>query len=370
VSGFGCQEKAVLNPDTSKNQRARKHRQKIVGMMLHNAEKERPVRQLKTINWVLIQVLIITVAGIAATAAAAGPFGIRSADTIIDQSGRRITAGQPFKRVISLYGAHTENLFSLGLDSEIIGVSPHDDYPPQALGKPVFSYHDDPEKFIAARPDLVLIRPMIDRGYPQFIAMLEKMGITIVSLQPRTIDEMADYLTILGMLTGRQDRAQRLISLFNQSLDGFKNLTRSQIDRKRVYFEAIHSKMKTFAPDSMAMFALESAGGINIAADADPVRNTNIAYYGKERILSRAAEIDVYLAQYGSMNRPTVALIQQEPGFNIIKAVAMDQIYIVDEKLVSRPTMRLLEGIYTIGKCLYPGIFDDRALDILNRKNE
>jgi iron complex transport system substrate-binding protein len=316
----------------------------------------------------LIQVQLIIVLGIAAAAAdtAAGPFGLRAPDAIIDQSGRRIVIEQPFKRVISLYGAHTENLFSLGLGSEIIGVSPHDDYPPQTLGKPVFSYHDDPEKFLAARPDLVLIRPMIDRGYPQFISMLEKTGITIVSLQPRTVDEMATYLAILGVLTGRQDRARQLISQFNRSIDAFRNLTASRTDRKRVYFEAIHSKMKTFAPNSMAIFALESAGGINVAADADPVRNTNIAYYGKERILSRAAEIDVYLAQYGTMNRPTVALIKQEPGFRTIKAVAMDQVYIVDEKIVSRPTMRLLEGIYAIGKYLYPRIFDDRALKILN----
>jgi len=325
------------------------------------------MRLFKLITQSLTLVLIVTAVGSASSASgfANAPFGIRSPNTIIDQSGRRLEIEQPFKRVISLYGAHTENLFSLGLYHEIIGVSQHDDYPPQALGKPVFSYHDDPEKFIAARPDLVLIRPMIDRGYPQFISMLEKMGITIVSLQPRTIEEMSTYLTILGILTGQQDRAHQLISQFNESIDRFKILTRSRIDRKRVYFEAIHSKMKTFAPDSMAMFALESAGGINIAADADPVRNTNIAYYGKERILSRAAEIDVYLAQYGSMNRPTVALIKQEPGFSIIKAVAMDQIYIVDEKIVSRPTMRLLEGIYTIGKYLYPEIFDAGASKIL-----
>ncbi len=332
---------------------------------------KRTVRQLRTLYWALIPLPIITVLALATAAAtAAGQFGIRSPNTIIDQSGRRIVIEEPFKRVISLYGAHTENLFSLGLDSEIMGVSQHEDYPPRALNKPVFSYHDDPEKFIAARPDLVLIRPMIDRGYPQFIAMLEKTGITIVSLQPRTIDEMFTYLAILGILTGQQARAQQLISQFNQSIDEFKNLIRPRIDRKRVYFEAIHSKMKTFAPDSMAIFALESAGGINVAADADPVRNTNIAYYGKERILSRAAEIDVYLAQYGSMNRPTVALIKQEPGFSIIKAVATGQVYIVDEKIVSRPTMRLLEGIYTIGKCLYPGIFDAEAAKIFKPINQ
>jgi len=325
------------------------------------------MQQLKTISLRLAPTLVAAVVWSTTVASgfAHGQFSIQAPNTVIDQAGRRIVVQEPFKRVISLYGAHTENLFSIGLFNELIGVSQHDDYPPQARGKPVFSYHDDPEKFLAARPDLVLIRPMIDRGYPQFVAMLEKSGITIVSLQPGTIDEMFTYWEILGILTGKQDRAQGLISRFKKSNAGFKRLTGTRTTSKRVYFEAVHSKMKTFAPDSMAIFALESAGGINIAADASPVRNTNIAYYGKEHLLSRASEIDVYLAQYGAMNRPTVALIKQEPGFNIIKAVAMDQIYIIDEKIVSRPTMRLLEGIYTIGKYLYPEKFDDRALKIL-----
>jgi iron complex transport system substrate-binding protein len=99
---------------------------------------------------------------------------ILNSSTIVDQAGRNIVVRTPFKRVISLYGAHTENLFSLGLMDKIIGVSPHENYPPQAGSKPVFSYHDDPEKFIAARPDLVLVRPMIDRGYPKFVSMLEQ----------------------------------------------------------------------------------------------------------------------------------------------------------------------------------------------------
>lgn len=326
----------------------------------------------KPIKLSRVLALIIAAVGSASVAAGftSGQFSIRTPNTIIDQAGRRIVIPEPFKRVISLYGAHTENLFSLGLDNEIIGVSQHDDYPPQAMGKAVFSYHDDPEKFLAARPDLVLIRPMIDRGYPQFVTMLEKSGITIVSLQPGTVDDMFTYWAVLGMLTGQPDRAQQLISQFKKSVGAFKNLIASRVNRKRVYFEAIHSKMKTFAPDSMAIFALENAGGINIAVDAKPVRNTNIAYYGKERILSRAPEIDVYLAQYGTMNRPTASIIKQEPGFNIIKAVALDQIYIVDEKIVSRPTMRLLEGIYTIGRYLYPEIFDAGASKILNRTNE
>jgi iron complex transport system substrate-binding protein len=287
---------------------------------------------------------------------------------VIDQAGRKIVVDKPYQRIISLYGAHTENLFCLGLDKEIIGVSRHESYPARALTKPEYSYHDDPEKFMAARPDLVLVRPMIDRGHPQFVTQLQNSDITVVSLQPATVSEMYEYWKILGVLTGRQTQAHEMVSRFQTISANFKAIASSIAIKKKVYFESIHSKMKTFSPDSMAIFALVTAGGINVAGDATPVRNTNIARYGKERILSHAAQIDVYLAQAGAMNRPTVSMIKAEPGFNVIKAVDNDQIFFIDEQIVSRPTLRLLEGIHEIGKILYPDVFNENANKILMRK--
>ncbi|WDN87304.1 iron complex transport system substrate-binding protein [Desulfosarcina sp. BuS5] len=278
--------------------------------------------------------------------------------SIIDQSGRKIVVNKPFKRIISLYGAHTENLFALGLDEEIIGVARNEVYPEKALLKPVFSYHDGPEKFLAATPDLVLVRPMIDRGYPQLMQRLEQNGITVCSIQPATIEEMFLYWKILGILTGKKEKASEVTAHFKQSVSLFEVITKQIKNKKRVYFEAIHKRMKTFSSNSMAVFALEKAGGINIAKDAKQVRNTNIAAYGKEKILSHASEIDVFLAQYGTMNRPSLSLIKNEPGFSLIKAVQNGEIYIIDEMIVCRPTSRLLNGIYEIGRILYPDYFN------------
>jgi len=299
------------------------------------------------------------------SAGADGQAGNQDPNLVIDQSGRRITVEKPYKRIISLYGAHTENLFSLGLDKEIIGVSRHESYPARALIKPVFSYHDDPEKFLAARPDLVLVRPMIDRGYPQFVTRLEKSGIAVVSLQPATVSEMYAYWKTLGALTGRQAQAFEMVTHFQTISAKFQSAASAINVKKKVYFESIHSKMKTFTPDSMAIFALETAGGVNIAGDADPVRKTNIAGYGKERILSRAKQIDVYLSQTGAMNRPTISMIKNEPGFHAIKAVYTNQIFIIDEQIVSRPTLRLLEGILEIAKILYPDIYNEKYSKVL-----
>lgn len=261
-----------------------------------------------------------------------------------------------FARIISLYPAHSENLTALGLTQELIGIAASDTYPPQILSKQRFSHHDNAEKFIAANPDLVLIRPMIARAAPQLMEQLRSAGITVISLQPRTIDEMLSYWMTLGRLTGREEAARQMVAEFKMGLNKTKQAIEMipSKDRPRVYFESIHAKMKTFAPASIALFVLEQAGGRNIATDAVARKNSNIAAYGKERILFHAGEIDIFLAQQGRMNRVSTTEILQEPGFQAIKAIGEGKVFLVDEQLVSRPTPRILEGIDTIQKILHP----------------
>ncbi len=278
-----------------------------------------------------------------------------SAASLVDQDGNKVAYVAPCKRIISLYPAHTENLLALGLDQELIGIAAGDEGP-ALLGRAQFSANDTLEKFIAAKPDLILIRPMISQAHSQLVSQLKEAGITVVSLQPTTIDEMFSYWQTLGELTGRASAAATMIQRFKSELTAIQQI-RDKVPadkRPRVYFESIHAKMKTFAPSSIAVFVLENAGGVNVAADATARNATNIAAYGKERILAHAAEIDIYLAQQGQMNQVTREMIEAEPGFQAIKAVREGKIYLIDEELVARPTMRLLEGIRQVRKMLYP----------------
>ena len=280
---------------------------------------------------------------------------------IRDAAGRTVCTKEPFSRIISLYSAHTENLFSLGLSDEIIGVSRIDAELEPAAGKKTFSARNSPERFLAEKPDLVIVRPMLDYGYPRLMKQLERFGIQVVSLQPGDIDEMMTYWHILGRLAGREDDAQNMVARFQKGVAEARSVKADITQKKTVYFEAIHNRFKTFSPGSMPLFALACAGGKNAAQDARPSRGTNIADFGKEQILARGREIDVYLAQEGHMNRPSVAGIKNTPGFSVIRAVREGEVYLVDEAIVSRPTLRLLEGISTIGGILYPNHFTEET---------
>ncbi len=274
---------------------------------------------------------------------------------IIDNDGKVFQADKTFSRIISLYGAHTRNLIDMGAGSQIVAIGRSDKQLPNL---PQLSFRDDAERLLALQPDLVLIRPMLSRSYPKMVEQLERNGVAVVSLQPTSVAEMFRYWESLGILSGHEAEARQMIGRFGAGLAEI-SLQVNYIPaekRKQVYFESIHKRMKTFSPDSMAMFVLKSAGGLNVAEDAVQVRKSNIAAYGKERILAKANQIDVFLAQQGRMNQVSKKIIINEPGFQVIRAVREKQIFLVDEKLVSRPTMGLLEGIETVFEILYPKV--------------
>ncbi len=263
---------------------------------------------------------------------------------------------QPFQRVISLYPGHTENICSLGGRDQLVAIASSDDYPPEILAMPRLSHRDDPEKFLALRPDLVLIRPMIGRAVPQLVDKLRQAGIRVISLQPKGVEELFDYWRTLGRLLGRQQQAEAMVEQFASRLKAVQ--ARLQLTppdaRPRVYFQSIHQKMKTFSPHSIAIFVLEQAGGVNAAADALTVRETNIAEYGKERLLSQGERIDIFLAQQGRMNPVSHQQISEEPGFQGVRAVREGRIHLIAEPLVSRPTLRILDGIEQLNALLHP----------------
>ena len=153
-----------------------------------------------------------------------------------DDFGEEIILDKPAKRIISLYSAHTENLFSLGLDEEIIGVGKSDAFPPQVRTKEVFDYRSDPEKVINANPDLELIRPFINRGNPEFVEALKKANITVVFIVSEKFVDFPKYIKKLAMLTGKEKEAEMLLAEFNNDLEEIKNKTSKIEPKVKVYF--------------------------------------------------------------------------------------------------------------------------------------
>lgn len=276
--------------------------------------------------------------------------------SFVDDDGAEFSFAKPRSRIVSLYSAHTENLFAIGAGSAVIGGHKTCTYPPEAAPLAIYDYSGDPEYVIAAAPDLVLIRSFVRRRSPDYIAELEKAEIPVVSLYTEDFDGFDGYITRLAALCGVDAGAK--LAEFHAALETIRAKTAAipPEKRRRVFFESSENNVRTIAAGSFPALALEFAGAVNIAQDAPPVnKGSSIASFGAERLLEKAAEIDVYIAQKGAMNEGvSVESIKARPGFSAIKAVQEGRILVIDEKIISSPTFRFAEGVLAVARFAYP----------------
>lgn len=280
--------------------------------------------------------------------------GSAHASPTMNETGQQSDAEYSFTRIISLYAAHTQNLLLMGAGDRLVGVSRS--APEEALqNRTVLGSRDGAERFLALAPDLVLIRPMHERAHPGIWQTLREQGVTVLALQPNTLEEMYDYWKTLGRLSGRTQQALRMVEDFRSGLETMLNQAaqRPASERPVVFFESIHRYYRTFSDGSMPMLVLRAAGGVNALPEAPARHGSNIADCGKERLLGMGETIDAYVAQTGRMNSITRDTILNEPGYRAIRAVRTGRVFLVDEAEVSRPTPHLLDAARKLRSVLY-----------------
>ena len=162
---------------------------------------------------------------------------------IISESGEIVDLSKPYTRIVSLYGAHTDVLTDIGAKENLVGV----DKSNNNLGIEVFSYKDSVEKFIAIKPDLILIRPMIRDRFSGLVRSLVDANLTVVTIKPNKFDELDDYWLTLGVLSGHKDGALKYKENFHTELERLKKKADSipVEERKTVFFEARHKTNQT-----------------------------------------------------------------------------------------------------------------------------
>ncbi|MCC8180487.1 MAG: ABC transporter substrate-binding protein [Planctomycetes bacterium] len=252
-------------------------------------------------------------------------------------------------RIISLYAGHSEVLLRLGARDNLIGVSRQETYAgPETAGwsAPSFTIRDDVEKFLAAKPDIILARPQHLAGAGHLRAALERAGIQLVALQVTRADELYDYWRQLGALVGRESEADAMIRDFDAEVERYRDAAKRLSHRPGVFLEAMHREVKTFIPESIPVWLVEAAGGINAAPDAEPASSgVAIASYGPERLLAAANRIEIFVSQQGAMNRTTPEQLQGRTIYQPLAAFKTGQVYQIDEAILARPTPSLLLGL-------------------------
>jgi len=161
-------------------------------------------------------------------------------------------------RIVSLLPSTTEIVCALGLDSELVGITHECDYPPAAIDKPRLTasrishetmtsreidhavrsqldghgsiYDLDEEKLRALNPDLILTQELCEVCAVSYksverAARMFEADVKVVSLEPNTIDDIFENISMVGELTGRASEADQLVSSLTARLDRIKEKT-------------------------------------------------------------------------------------------------------------------------------------------------
>jgi len=130
---------------------------------------------------------------------------------ITDQMGRQVVIEHIPEMIVSLSPGNTEIVYALGLDERLVGVTEFCDYPGAAKDKPQVGGFStvDIEKVVSAQPDLILASNI---HKDEVIPRLEGLGLTVLALNPKTLDEVLDAIALVGKCTGEREGAAQLVA--------------------------------------------------------------------------------------------------------------------------------------------------------------
>lgn len=272
--------------------------------------------------------------------------------TFTDGLGREITLAEVPQRIVSLAPSNTEILFAVGAGSQVVGRDEFSDYPAEAasiesVGGSMGEY--SAEAIVALEPDLVLAAEI---NTPELVKQLEDLGLTVYYLSnPTTLEEMYGNLEIVSQLTGQD--ASSLVESLQARVAAVDEKIAPLSARQNVFYEIDASdpnKPWTYGPGTFGNLLIERAGGFNIASDtADAYPQLSL----EQIVVANPSIIILGDAMWGV----TPESVLERAGWETIEAVKSNNIFPIDDNLISRPGPRLVDGLEALAKIFHPGVF-------------
>src|SRR6267143_5332873 len=290
-------------------------------------------------------------------------------------------------RIASLLPSATEILFALGLDDEVVGVSPECDFPAAARERPVLSrnlihpetmtqgeisgkvvqhlhdggslYHIDAGLLEAAAPDVIFTQGLCEVcaasiGDVTLVASKLPHPPRVVSLDPTDLHGVLASIETIGRETGRERESNaiaeslraRLLTVETETWDLDRVPTVGCLEWFDPLFNAGH-----WVPEMV-----EAAGGADVLA----VPGKASARIEWRDVATAAPEVVVLMPCGFNMDRAVTdsKILARLPGWRDLPAVRRDAVFAVDaSSYFSRPGPRLVDGVEILAHVLHPEAF-------------
>ncbi|MEV7541118.1 cobalamin-binding protein [Streptomyces sp. NPDC089915] len=286
-------------------------------------------------------------------------------------------------RIVSLLPAATDIVVDLGLASDLVGRTHECDWPPaeiasvpvvtraefaadelssreisEAVGGAAHSgsslYTLDSEALGALAPDVLLTQDLCDVCAVSYEAVSRAVrvmdaGPRVLSLEPKTLDDVLDCLVTVGDLLGVRERAERRRTALRGRLDEVRRLTRGRARPRVVAVEWLDPLWPAghWVPEQIT-----AAGGEPLLAE--PGEHTRPMTW--EAVREARPDV-VLLLPCGFPLERTLAeidLLTALPGWHELPAVRAGEVWVLDgPAYFNRPGPRVVRGAEVLAHVLH-----------------
>ena len=298
-------------------------------------------------------------------------------------------------RIVSLLPSATEIVCAIGLADELVGVTHECDYPPEAVGKPVVtrSVHDligsssrdihrlvtaavhggsslyalDEDALAAAKPDLIVTQELcrvcaVSYREVNDVAREISADISVVSLEPTSIEGIFNTITTVGAMAEAEDAAVDVVEVLRERLGAVEAhvQARREAGQRAPRVVGLEWLDPPFAVGHWVPEQIRRAGGWDLLG-ADGERSTQTTW-------DAVGEVDpemLLLMPCGFHLAETVDEWTKTPRpavYPDLAAVRRERIFALDgSAYFSRPGPRVIDGIELLAEVFDPEGFVDIA---------
>lgn len=255
---------------------------------------------------------------------------------VTDDAGSAQRFAAPVTRVVTLAPHLTELVFAVGAGAAVVGRDSWSDFPAAVRAVPSIgdAFRLDLEQVVALRAQVVLAW---GGGTPAtVIAKIRALGIPVVLLEPKSLEDPARHLELIGTLTGHGPEATIAARVYREKLAALRT-AHAGAKPLRVFYQINEQPLYTVNGQQPIGLMLALCGGVNpfaaLTALAPVVSEEAVVAADPQLILTHVGEGGTVEALRVHWRRwPTLL------------AVRTDAFEALDGDLVTRPGPRMVEG--------------------------
>ena len=209
----------------------------------------------------------------------------------------------------------------------------------------------DPEQIIAQSPDIVLASPTSNAA---LIASLEGAGILVVRVGlDNTAENRIQNILLVGYILGEEQRALQLAGEVQARVDALAALSASKPAAARTRVLSLTSfsgSIYTAGIGSTEGAVIDSAGGINAAAEAGVQRNPVTSLEG---VIAMQPDV-IFIPQPNPSAETFRQSLLADEALKDVPAVKAGRVYVVEPKWFTTLSFWNVRGAEEMAKLLWP----------------